>query len=76
MKFIFRKETGKFSGITTVDVIVENGAIDNIGTLHLDESEWEILRAILLDGVNLFQENEAKVEVFDQDSVPAYLEGI
>jgi hypothetical protein len=70
MKFIFRKETGKFSGITTVDVIVENGAIDNIGTLHLDESEWEILR------VNLFQENEAKVEVFDQDSVPAYLEGI
>jgi hypothetical protein len=64
MKFIFRKETGKFSGITTVDVIVENGAIDNIGTLHLDESEWEILRAILLDGVNLFQE------------IPAYLEGI
>jgi hypothetical protein len=55
---------------------IENGSLDHIATLRIDENEWDILRTILLEGVGLFQDNEAEIKVYDQDSVPAYLEGV
>jgi hypothetical protein len=76
MKFIFKRSTSKFSGLTTVDVSILNGSIDKVGTLHLDIGEWEALRAILLDGVNIFQDDEAEIEIVEHDSMPAYLEGV
>ena len=76
MKFVFRRTTSKFSGITTIDVVMINGSIDKVGTLHFDISEWEVLRAILLEGNKLFQDGEARIEIVETDSQPAYLEGV
>jgi hypothetical protein len=75
MKFIFRRHTGRFSGITAVDVFMLNGSVDKVGTLHLDISEWELLRAMLVEGNKLFQDNEAEIEITDIDNQPAFLEG-
>lgn len=76
MKFIFRRTTSRFSGLTTIDVVMINGSVDKVGTLHLDESEWEPLSAMLLEGSKLFQDGEAEIEIIDYDSQPAFLEGV
>ena len=76
MKFIFRRTTSRFSGLTTIKVSILNGSIDKVGTLHLDISEWESLRAMLLEGSKLFQDGEAEIEIIEDDMQPVYLEGI
>ena len=78
MIFQFERSTSKFSGITKVEVSVINGtsAADHVGTLHVDLAEWELLRAMLLEGAKLFQDNEATVELIERDHQPAYLEGV
>lgn len=75
MIFVFDRRTSRFSGLTTVEVSMINGHNDKVGTLHLDLGEWEMLRAILLEGVKMFVDDEVEVQVYEHDQQPAYLEG-
>ena len=76
MKFVFDRHTSRFSGLTTIELTMINGSTDKVGTLHLDIGEWEMLRAILLEGAKLFMDGEVEVEIHDHDRQPAYLEGV
>lgn len=75
MKFVFDRRTSRFSGLTQVELTMINGSMDKVGTLHLDIGEWEMLRAILLEGAKLFMDGEVEVEINDHSYQPAYLEG-
>lgn len=71
-EFLFTVNVSFLAGLTTVDVKV-NG--DFAGVLALSQDEWAILQAILLNGQHYFMDDEVRISIVSESSIPAYLEG-
>lgn len=73
MNFTFTVKVAPITKLTRVEVLVEN---EKVGTLRLQPNEWQLLKPMLIAGGELFQDNEATIEIKEATGhIPAYMEG-